>query len=503
MKNLICILFSLSLLLGACNKDKAIGSLPRSIPEKEGVSSEGILKFVEALEQSSGDEFHSFILLRHGKVIAEGWWDPFKPELKQTIYSTSKTFTSTAIGFAVAENLLTVDDKVVSFFPDLLPDTVCPYLEQMTVKNLLSMATGQEYESSRKVDNWEQAFLATPVKYEPGTVFSYNSMATYMLSAIIQKLTGQRVLDYLTPRLFEPLAIEGAEWELSPTGVNTGGWGLRIHTEDMAKLGQLYLQKGQWNGKQILPASWIAEATSAKILQKPEISDEQRSIDDWAQGYCYQIWRCRNNAFRADGAYGQYIIVMPDWDAVIAIQANVGNMQREINYVWDILLPAMHPEALPENKVAAETLKQKLASLKIAPLAATTTIPASAEGTYTITDFGGQTSTFALNFDNDTCIVNWGEYNLKFGNGTWIAGETERPAPNLLPSVWAFREFPPFNVFGSYSISDSATVLLALKYAETPHTEYAECHFTGDSLHLKTRVGNLGNEWTFAGVKRQ
>jgi len=486
MKKQIIALIALSLVLSACCKN--IDSLQRSIPEKEGVSSQAILNFIEAIEQT-GEEWHSFIFLRHGKVIAEGWWSPFRPEIKQTIYSTSKTFTSTAIGFAVSENLLSVDDKVISFFPDLLPDTVSDYLAQMSIKNLLSMAAGQNPEpfGISRGEEWVKHFLATPVVNEPGTKFLYNSLATYMLSAIIQKVTGQRIFDYLTPRLFEPLAIKDADWEISPEGINTGGWGLRVHTEDMAKLGQLYLQKGKWNGKQILPESWIEEATTAKIIQKPDISPEEKEKDDWAQGYCYQIWRCRNNAFRADGAFGQYIIVMPDQDAVIAIQADAKDMQKEINLVWDYLLPAMQDEALPEDKTNAAALKQKLASLEIVPPKGVESDLQSALEKETIYVFNidEQNEKVSLRFSEDTCFLYWMDNQFIFGKEQWIAGETRKPAPNLIANKASFREFPAFETYGSFNWIDEQTLSLNLKYIESPHTERVELSFVGDSLHVK------------------
>ena len=504
MKTQISVVWILFLLLCACNKN--VDSLQRSIPEKEGVSSQGILHFVEAVEQS-GDEWHSFVFLRHGKVIAEGWWNPYQSELKQTVYSISKTFTSTAIGFAVSEHLLSVDDKVISFFPDMLPDTVSPYLAQMSVKNLLSMTAGQNPEPIEisKGEDWVKHFLATPVVNEPGTKFLYNSMSSYMLSAIIQKVTGKRTFDYLYPRLFKPLAIKDADWEISPEGINTGGWGLRVHTEDMAKLGQLYLQKGKWNGRQILPESWIEEATTAKIIQKPDITSEEREKDDWAQGYCYQIWRCRYNAFRADGAYGQFIIVMPDQDAVIAIQADLGNMQKEIQLVWDYLLPAIQDKPLPEDKAAEAALKQKLASLAIAPpkgVDSNLQPSLDKETTYLFSDNGKKEAT-SIRFAGDTCFLNWMGDSLVFGKEQWIAGETRMPAPNLIKNKTSFREFPPFKTYGSYCWTDEQTLSLSLKHIETPHTERLEFSFAGDSIHAKiSNSMNYNSYLESGGVKK-
>jgi CubicO group peptidase (beta-lactamase class C family) len=275
-------------------------SLPRSNPEAEGVSSDSILHFLDAIGNTN-NEFHSFMMLRHGKVVAEGWWDPYKPTLKHMMYSVSKSFTATAVGFAVTEKRISVNDKVVSFFPADLPDTVSPYLSSLTIKDLLTMSVGQDPDPTGPIgsnDNWVAGFFRTPILYQPGSRFLYNSAATYMLSAIVQKVTGQRVLDYLQPRLFSPLGISGIDWEVSPQKVNAGGWGLRLKTEDMAKFGQLFLQKGNWNGKQIIPSSWVEEASTKKIDQDPNASQARRDSSDWLQGYCYQMWRSRNNSLQ-------------------------------------------------------------------------------------------------------------------------------------------------------------------------------------------------------------
>jgi CubicO group peptidase (beta-lactamase class C family)/predicted glycoside hydrolase/deacetylase ChbG (UPF0249 family) len=321
-------------------------ALPRSLPETEGVSSKGITSYLDAVKKS-GQELHSVMILRHGKVVSENWFGDNAANKTHVMYSVSKTFTSTAVGFAVTEKLISINDKVIKFFPADLPDTVSANLAELTVKDLLTMSVGHEVDPTNEIrskdGSWEKMFLAKPVKYKPGTKFVYNSLATYMLSAIVQKVTGETLMDYLYPRLFRPLGITGIDWDKSPTGVNTGGWGLWLKTEDMAKLGQFYLQKGNWNGKQLLPEAWIDEATSAKITQPATwVNAGTKPKDsDYLQGYCYQMWRCRNNAFRADGAKGQLIIVMPEKDAVVVITANTNPTQPELDLVWKYLLPAM------------------------------------------------------------------------------------------------------------------------------------------------------------------
>jgi len=321
-------------------------ALPLSTTEKESFPSENISNYLKAVKENKQD-LHSLMILHHGKIIAEYWSDDNAPGKKHIMNSVSKTFTSMAVGFAVSENRLKLSDKVISFFPDDLPEKISPFLAELQVRDLLTMSVGHETDPTKAIrsqgENWEKIFLATPIMYEPGTRFVYNSMAIYMLSSIIQKVTGKKLIDYLYPLLFRPLGITGAEWETSPSGVNCGGWGLYIKTEDMAKLGQLLLQKGSWNGKQLLPESWIAEATTVKIIQAPAwvSPDTKAENSDWMQGYGYLIWRCRHNAYRADGANGQFIIVIPEKDAVIVTTANISDMQAEINLIWEYLLPVL------------------------------------------------------------------------------------------------------------------------------------------------------------------
>lgn len=466
--------------------------LSLSVPEKEGVSSEAILNFVNAAEKSS-TEFHSFIFMRHGKVVAQGWWSPYAPELKHTLYSCSKSFTATAVGFAVSEKLLSVDDKVISFFPGQLPETVSPFLSELTVKNVLSMTDGQDPDPTGTVNsrdtNWVKAFLALPIIYKPGTKFLYNSLGTYMLSAIVQKVTGQKVIDYLKPRLFDPLGITGMDWEVDPKGINTGGWGLRLKTEDMAKFAQLFLQKGKWNGKQVLPAAWVEEASTAKIIQHPELEQSKKDSSDWEQGYCYQMWRCRHNAYRGDGAFGQFMIVMPDQDAVIAITAETPNMQEEINLVWEYLLPAMQKDALPANKNGTDLLNKKLASLAL-PIPAETSSSLSSsihDKTISIENNEKHISSLVLHFGDNSCSLqlstDTATYQLNFGAGFWKPGETKRKGPSLTGAAKAsYVGLPILKTDGTYEWKDEKTLVLTLRYIESPHTEKITCHFDGNNV---------------------
>ncbi len=334
------------------------GALPRSTPESQGVSSAAIRDFLETADRKV-NSMHSFMLVRHGHVVVEAWWQPEAADKPHVLWSLSKSFTSTAVGLAVAEGKLSIDDPVLKFFPDDPPPESSANLKAMRIRDLLTMNAGHQDELNwREADHWVKAFLAHPVPHKPGTHFRYNTPATYMLSAIVQQVTGETVLDYLTPRLFDPLGITKPKWETSPQDISIGGYGLYLRTEDIAKFGQLYLQKGEWNGKQLIPTSWIEQATSKQV------SNGSNPESDWDQGYGFQFWRCRHGAYRGDGKDGQFCIVLPEQDAVIAITANTGNLQAELNIVWDKLLPAFSEQPLEENPVQKAKLKVMISQLK-------------------------------------------------------------------------------------------------------------------------------------------
>jgi hypothetical protein len=254
----------------------------------------------------------------------------------------------------------------------------------------------------------------------------------------------------------------------------------------MAKFGQLYLQKGLWNKKQIIPAAWVEEATTFKIDQAPDALQSRKDSSDWMQGYCYQFWRCRNNAFRADGAFGQYIIVLPEKDAVVAITSESPNMQDEINLVWKYLLPAMKDEALPANESMAENLKQKLASLALPLESGRSDSPVA-------TRISGKTIAFEKNdrmlksliidFMDQKCDLtiqaDSASYKMSFGAGSWAEGVTERPGPSLTGPIAGMNVY---KVTGSYTWQDDNTLVFTLRYTESPHHEKVTVRFDGDKV---------------------
>jgi CubicO group peptidase (beta-lactamase class C family) len=467
--------------------------LPRSTPEAEGISSEGILNFLQAAGESN-IEFHSIMILRNGKVIAEGWWNPYRPDLKHTMYSVTKSWTSSAIGFAVSEKLLTVNDKVISFFPDQLPDTVSDHLKELRIKHLLSMTVGHNPDPTFNIvsqeDDWVKGFLSRTIEHKPGTKFLYNTMATYTLSAIIQKVTGKKVMDYLKPRLFDPLGITDVDSEVDPKGINTGGWGMRLRTEDMAKFGQLYLQRGKWNDKHILPESWIEEATTTHIEQAPHVAQAVKDSSEWLQGYGYQFWRTRHNAYRADGAYGQFIVVLPEKNMVVVLTAETPDMQRQINLVWEHILPAVQERPLSPNNPSAQKLAQQLKNLALPVLAKGMTSArvkdlSKKRIALEANDFGLESFSFSTKGDSYqiTMKTKTETHLIHFGSGKWAFGETKKHGPYLLAGAKAkFDGLPPFKVAGAYSWIDANTLELTLRCIESPHTEKFTLRFDQDNV---------------------
>jgi len=488
--------------------------LPRSTPEAEGVSSAAILAFLNAMAAAK-HELHSFMLVRHDRVVAEGWWSPYAPQFNHTMYSMSKSFTSTAVGFAVAEGRLTVDDKVASFFPKDLPGTVSNNLAALRVKDLLSMAVGHDKDPTFEVvkhENWAKAFFDWPIPHAPGTKFVYNSAATYLCSAIVQKLTGQKIIAYLKPRLFDPLGIEGPTWETCPRGICTGGWGLSIQTEGLAKFGQLYLQKGRWKDRHILPAKWIEEATTFKIQQPlPAKPARPNAQNDWLQGYGYQFWRAQHNAYRGDGAFGQFTIVMPDQDAVIAITSESKNMQGELDLVWEHLLPAMKEKSLPANPQSQAKLQKTLSSLALTPprwiatsgrdsaasqqpsrpeVAIHQTAARVSGKTFKLetNDLGLQSASFA--FRKDACVVTFRDahtaYPIACGIERWQRGETALPGtPPRLISGGMPKPGTKHKLAASGTWKDANTFEMTWRYYETPHHDTVTCRFDGDKVQIE------------------
>jgi CubicO group peptidase (beta-lactamase class C family) len=453
--------------------EKPSGGLPRSTPEEQGVSSTGVLSFVEAADERI-DAMHSFMLVRHGHVVAEGWWSPYDASTRHTLYSLTKSFTSTAVGMAVAEGRMTVDDPVLPAFPEDAPAEASDQLKAMRVRDLLSMSTGHHAEAPfGATEPWTRSFLAQPVAHKPGTFFLYNTPGSYMLSAMVEKAVGTNLLDYLRPRLFEPLGIESPVWTSSPQGVTIGGYGLNIRTEDIARFGQLYLQKGQWKGRRLLPGAWVEAATSRQV------SNGSKPESDWEQGYGYQFWRCRHGAYRADGAFGQFCIVMPEQDAVVAITSGAKDMQAVMNLVWDHLLPALHPARLRADGASQVRLKSTLAKLALRPQQGSDSSPVAAPVSgrrYVFPANDQKLEAIALELGGaggEATLVarfNGADQRVACGRGEWRKG---RLAYGALPEQ-------PVAASGAWTADDAYAVKIS--FHETPFALTLGLRFSGDEL---------------------
>lgn len=316
-------------------------------PESVGIPSDAIERFYKEIEILKMP-LHSFLLLRHGKLITEGYWSPHTSEELHIVYSVSKSITSLAVGFCIEESLLKLTDKVVDILADIIDYPIDAFTKGMTVRHLLTMCSGHPCATDRTGHDWVRAYLSTPPPCPPGVMFNYDSMATHTLCAIIQKVTGMKMMDYLKPRLFDPLHIEGAYCFDDPMGINTGSRGVHCKTRDMAKLGQLFLQKGCWDGKQIVPAWWLEEAT------KKQINTPSNNINlDGNKGYGYQFWRLRGDAYGCRGIGGQWIVVIPSsdivWVSTGCLLGDEGSDDLILRLFWSVIAPFVNSEPLPEN----------------------------------------------------------------------------------------------------------------------------------------------------------
>ncbi len=477
MKAIALVLFAVS--AGAAE-------LPRSTPEAQGIPSSAILAFVEAAERNV-DALHSLMVLRHGHVVAEGWWGPYRREDPHMLFSLSKSFASTGIGLAIAEGKVRLDDTVLSFFPEDAPAAPSENLKAMRVRDLLSMSTGHHADAIEAFPfrdpgvSQTRAFLALPVAHKPGTLFVYNTPASYMLSAIVQKVSGQPLVEYLGPRLFEPLGIGTPRWDATPSGVSLGGFGLWLRTEDIARFGQLYLQKGTWEGRRLLSEEWVAAATARQV------SNGSNPASDWDQGYGYQFWRCRHGVYRGDGAHGQNCIVMQDNDAVVAITSGVRDLPAVLALVWEHLLPAMNAgAALPADTGAQERLAKKLASLSLPPQPGRPTSPLARQVSgqlYELPKNDDGLEAIGLEQGEATTLVVRSagqEHRVSVGQGDWRRGGTllEDGVERKVAAT------------GAWTADDTYTVKACLY--ETPFCRTLRLWFTGRALVLdqETNVGD-------------
>jgi hypothetical protein len=306
-----------------------------------------------------------------------------------------------------------------------------------------------------------------------------------MLSAIAQRLTGERIVHYLQPRLFTPLGIAPPVWETSPEGIDVGGWGLNLTTRDIARFGQLYLQKGVWNGQRLVPEAWVKAATSAQVPNGPSANP------DWEQGYGYQFWQCRHGAYRGDGAFGQFCVVMPAQDAVLAITSGVGNMQAVLDKVWEHLLPGLGDRALADDPAGQAALADRLASLRIPPVSGqpTSSVGSQVSGReYALQENTDHVAALRFDFADDGSTILFrnaaSDQSVSVGFGSWRRGEM------ILP--WGRPgQIAPVKVAASGAWTDDQTYVAELWLYETPFRRTLVCHFDGNRIIVEQQA-NVG-----------
>ena len=335
----------------------------RCTPEMQGISSKNIENLYKEIYKNKESNVHSIMILRNGHVISECNFKPYLPQYPHMLYSISKTITSLAIGIAINEGFFNINDKLVDIFPEYLPKTPNKYLNKLNIHHLLTMSSGINCNelSSLITSNWVKTFMQSNFISKPGQKFNYNSMNSYMLSAIIYKKINMGLVEFLTPRLFNPLNIKNVYWEKCPMGIEKGGWGLSLNIENLAKIGQLFLQKGMWKKNQIIPREWIEESTKDHI---------KINYNKTCTYYGYQLWKLPIiNSYQFSGVFGQYVIIVPKYNIVMAITGGNTNIYPE-SFLLNLLnekffnhKEIFHNNTLPKNIINHTSLIKTSTSL--------------------------------------------------------------------------------------------------------------------------------------------
>lgn len=442
-----------------------VNEIPRVQPEQVGISSKAVIETLDSLMVIPDNEIHTAMILRHGKVISEFYQAPFVPESRPTLYSCSKTFVGIAVGLAVSENRLAVTDRVAALLPEYLPETISRNLSLITVEDLLRMTSGitPDWKIRDRCTNWINAYLSREVK-EPGTEFHYDSMCSYLLSAIVQKVTGMTTLDYLKAKVFRPLHITEVDWEVSPEGFNTGGWGLRLQTESMAKIGLLLLNKGVWEGKQIIPEDWVRQMMT-------------RQYEAGSEDYCFQMRMCDYpGTVRADGAFGQYIIIAPNEDMVFAFtQCSTRNGKQQRHVLWDHLLSQVDKNIEPSDSKDYKKLLAKQSGYSLAKVKGRRNSKYLDQINNRVISLEKNRlgwKSVCLDFDKENIrlkIVNDKEEvsTIPLGYKEWSATKIDSYPPYSVTAIGRYKGITgPFSVSGNYGWTSSRQLVVKLVYTD-------------------------------------
>lgn len=437
-----------------------------TVPEEVGIPSSAIIKFIDKLE-SKGHCIHSFIMVRNGKIAAEGYWKPFSPDRKHRMYSISKSFVSVAIGLMEEEGLLSLDDRIVSFFPGKLPaDGVHPYIEKMKIRDLLRMASAHEKTTYKimKNDDWLKTFFTVKPSHLPGTVFSYDTSAAHTLGAIVEQLSGMTILDYMRSRFLDFIGFsEDAFFLKCPMGISQGGSGLVCTSRDIAKFALTCMHNGQFDGRQLIPEKYIKAATSRQID-----SNVSNRYIECQQGYGYLFWRCRNNGFVCLGMGGQLAICLPDKDFILVTTADTQSNSDEYSIffdaLWDEIYPYLSEESISTDNTKYNELRKKLESLEIPVVkgAKSTTITTDVTNCeYGFSDNELGLSWVRFSFHGDRGVFEYinreGKYELNFGLGIHISQKFPEINYNCITSA-AWTDDNSLLIY-SYIIDDCLATL--------------------------------------------
>lgn len=471
--------FALVLPTGCSSASRESDGLPRARPESQGIDPAAILAFLDEVA-AAGLELHGLMLARGGAVLAEGWWWPYRADQPHMMHSLTKSVTACGVGLAIEEGRFALDDKVVSFFSDELPTQIDDNLAAMSVRDLLTMRHGHESEVSGAVwrpikTSWVAEFFKIPVIHRPGTTFVYSSAASFMLSAIITKTTGQTLRDYLEPRLFRPLGIRRPSWDVGPGGINSGGNGLSWTTADSLKLGMLHVQDGVWQGARVLPAAWVREATRTQV---PEAA------------YGFHWRRGPGDIFFGSGQFTQLVIGFPSHETAMAVTAAIVDRELLLPIVWKHF-PAAFGGPLANREPSAAELRDRLANARLLP----PTRPSSSPLMATISgrSFRAEPNpdgieAVAFRFEDGECLFSMrdgrGEHRIRAGLGAWIEGDTSMTGNKL------HHQYQPdrMRVVAAGQWLDDDSLEMTWQFVETAFRDRVLCRFNGSSLTLDRSV---------------
>lgn len=479
-------------------------NLPRRAPGAQGVDAATIDTFLDAVA-ADGLEVHGLMVYRGGAVVAEGFWKPYAASRPHMLHSAVKSWTATAVGLAIGDGRLRLQDKVIDFFPEHRPAQASANLAAMTVADLLTMRSGHRTGSSggewrALTSSWVAAFLQEDVPDRPGENFIYSSGSSYMLSAIVTKVTGRTVHELLQDRVFAPLGCRSIEWDVSPEGYSTGGNGLNCMLEDVVKFGVLHLQDGVWNGTRLLPEGWVATATRGHVQdiwmapldgRRFQARDEVPATalqkrDD----YGYQWWVTPHGAYRANGLFGQNCIVLPELGAVIAFNAAIAYGEtRLLQHVWKILLPGLgsgRPELDVEARLARR-LQQLSLPMPVGQLRPP--IEAVLDGrTFRMEPNEDGVEEIRVDFQPDQC-----RFTMKDHRGTHVvkAGMLEPlEGTTTMSGAKLHHQYEPssLQVVATALWLDDTQLSMTWRFVETAFCDTVLCRFTQDRVQFDRRV---------------